>query len=192
MILQISRTPNNNPQLPPISQSQKEKTTEMKKELEIAVIRGNDTQAIDNLCPRHNREGIPYVELRRGGKYGEIWFETPCDIPFNPKPVFDLREWYESYWLKRRGFKGLHPYRFSIGPTAVWFKFILDDLDLVKEQLSKLTWKNTAFDSSNLPKIKESSDKIFWDYEKNYFRKSKSMRREKGQKVDMSGWRRFR
>jgi hypothetical protein len=74
----------------------------------------------------------------------------------------------------------------------VWFKFILDDLDLVKEQLSKLTWKNTAFDSSNLPKIKESSDKIFWDYQSNYFRKSKSMRREKGQKVDMSGWRRFR
>ena len=131
----------------------------MKKELEIAVIRGTDTHATVNLCRRHNREGIPYVELRRGKKYGEIWFETPCDIPFNPQPVFDLREWYESYWLKRRRFKGLHPYRFSIGPTAVWFKFILDDLDLVKEQLAKLTWKNTSFDSSTLPKIKESSDK---------------------------------
>ena len=157
----------------------------MKKELKIAVIIGKDTQAADNLFLRYNRDGIPYVELRKGKKFGEIWFETPCDIPFNPKPVFDLREWYESYWLKRREFKGLHPYRFSIGPTAVWFKFILDDFDLIKEQLSKLTWVDTAFDSNNLPKIKATSDRIFWDYSEKYFKKSKSMRREKGQKVDM-------
>ena len=185
MLLQIPRTPSNDPQLPSISRSQKEKNTEMKKELKIAVIIGKDTQAADNLFLRYNREGIPYVELRKGKKFGEIWFETPCDIPFKPKPVFDLREWYESYWLKRREFKGLHPYRFSIGPTAVWFKFILDDFDLIKEQLSKLTWEDTAFDSNNLPKIKATSDRIFWDYSEKYFKKSKSMRREKGQKVDM-------
>jgi len=164
----------------------------MKKELEIAVIGGKNTQAADKLCRRHNREGIPYVELRRGKKYGEIWFETPCAIPFNPQPVFDLREWYESYWLEWKKLKGLHPYKFSIGPTAIWFRFILDDFDLVKAQLLKLTWENVTFDSRNLPEIKASSYRIFWDYAEKYFKKSKSMRRKKGQKVDMSGWERHR
>lgn len=155
--------------------------------MEIAAIRGRDTQASVNLCRRYDREGIPYVELRRGKKYGEIWFETPCEIPFNPKPVFELREWYESYWLERRKSKGLHPYRFSIGPTAIWFKFTLEDLTAVKEQLLKLTWKNANCDSRNLPEIKASSDRMFWDYAEKYFEKSKSTRRKRGQKLDMSG-----
>ena len=160
----------------------------MNKELEIAVIRRKDTHEADNLFRKHDREGIPYVELRSGKKYGEIWFETPCDIPFNPKPVFDLREWYESYWLQRRKYKGLHPYRFCIGPTAIWFKFTLDDLDLVKEQLSKLTWENAILTGRNLHKIRAFSDRMFWSYAEKYFEKSRLMRREIGQKVDMSGW----
>lgn len=160
----------------------------MGKELEMAVIRGRDTHEAHNLYLRYDKEGIPYVELRRGKKYGEIWFETPCDIPFNPKVAFDLREWYESYWLERRNYKGLHPYRFSIGPTAIWFRFTLDDLDLVKEQLSKLTWEKVTYNSRNLPEIKASSDRIFWDYAEKYFEKSISIRRERGQKVDMSDW----
>ena len=164
----------------------------MKKELEIAVIRGKDTKAADKLFRRHNREGIPYVELRKGKIYGEIWFETPCDIPFHPQSVFDLREWYESYWLERRKFKGLHPYRFSIGPTATWFKFILDDFDLVKERLRELTWENATLDCKHLSAIKATADRIFWDYTEKYFKKSNSMGRVKGQKVDMSGWRRLR
>ena len=102
--------------------------------------------------------------------------------------AFDLREWYESYWLERRNYKGLHPYRFSIGPTAIWFRFTLDDLDLVKEQLSKLTWEKVTYKSRNLPEIKASSDRIFWDYAEKYFEKSISIRRERGQKVDMSDW----
>ena len=192
MLVQISRTPGNNVQFPFISLSQKEKRNTMKKELTIAVITGKDTRAADSLFRRYNRDGIPYVALRKGKKYGEIWFETPCDIPFNPKTVFDLREWYESYWLERRQFKGLHPYRFSIGPTAVWFKFLLEDLDVVKEQLAKLTWKGAASDSRNLAEIKMSSDKIFWEYSERYFKKSKSMRRERGQKVDMSECKKFK
>lgn len=142
-------------------------------------------------CPKGNNHekmlgeyGMPYVELRKGKKYGEIWFETPCDIAFNPKAVFDLKEWYESYWLKRRQYKGLHPYRFCIGPTAIWFKFTLDDLDLIKEQLMKLTWWDQASrESRNLTQIKDTSNKIFWNYAEKYFEKSRSIRRHLGQKA---------
>jgi hypothetical protein len=155
----------------------------MKDEFEFSLIKGRNTQEVKNLCQIHNIKDIPYIELRRGKKYGEIWFETPCDIPFNPKPLFDLKEWYESYWLERREYKGLHPYRFSLGPTAVWFKFTLDDLDLVKEQLTKLTWGHVTSNSRNLLKIKASSNKTFWNYAEKYFRKSQSMRREIGQKL---------
>ncbi len=39
----------------------------MKKELEIAVLNGNNSsQASKNLYQRHNREGIPYIEVRKG------------------------------------------------------------------------------------------------------------------------------
>jgi hypothetical protein len=155
----------------------------MKDEFEFSLIKGRNTQEVKNLCQIYNIKDIPYIELRRGKKYGEIWFETPCDIPFNPKPLFDLKEWYESYWLERREYKGLHPYRFSLGPTAVWFKFTLDDLDLVKEQLTKLTWGHVTSNSRNLLKIKASSNKTFWNYAEKYFRKSQSMRREIGQKL---------
>jgi hypothetical protein len=155
----------------------------MKEEFEFSLIKGRNTQEVKNLCQIHNIKDIPYIELRRGKKYGEIWFETPCDIPFNPKPLFDLKEWYESYWLERREHKGLHPYRFSLGPTAVWFKFTLDDLDLVKEQLTKLTWGHVTSNSRNLLKIKASSNRTFWNYAEKYFRKSQSMRREIGQKL---------
>ncbi len=155
----------------------------MKEELELSVTKGRNTQGAKNSFRKCNSKGIPHIELCRGKKYGEIWFETPCDIAFNPKQAFGLREWYESYWLKRRTHKGLHPYRFSIGPTAIWFKFTLDDLDLVKEQLIKLTWEHAAGESRELSQIKDASNRIFWNYAKKYFEKSKSMRREIGQKV---------
>jgi len=166
----------------------KGKPSEMKKEFEIAMITRKGTSESDKLYQRHLKEGIPYVELRRGKKYGEIWFETPYEIPFHPKTVFELKEWYESYWLKRREYKGLHPYRFSLGPTAIWFKFTLTDLDSVREQLLKLAWVNISCSMKNLLEIKSSSDRIFWDYAECYFTKSKSMRRKRGQKVDMSEW----
>ena len=161
----------------------------MKKELEIAVINGsNSRQVSKGLYQKHHREGVPYVELRKGKKYGEIWFETPYDIPLNPKPVFLLKEWYESYWLKRKGYKGLHPYRLSIGPTAIWFKFALNDFALVKKQLTKLTWEKPARNSKNLPAIKASSDRLFWEYAEQYFEKSRIVNRKIGQKVRLSGW----
>jgi hypothetical protein len=158
----------------------------MKKELEIAVINGSSTPHIKNLYQRHNQEGIPYIELRKGKKYGEIWFETPCDMPFNPKPLFHLREWYESYWLQRKEYKGLHPYRFSMGPTALWFKFTLNDFDVVKKQLTTLTWEAATRKDRKLPAIKASSDRIFWKYVEKYFEKSREMKRKIGQKVMFS------
>jgi len=158
----------------------------MKKELEIAVINGSSTPHIKNLYQRHNQEGIPYIELRKGKKYGEIWFETPCDMPFNPKPLFHLREWYESYWLQRKEYKGLHPYRFSMGPTALWFKFTLNDFDVVKKQLTTLTWETATRKDRKLPAIKASSDRIFWKYVEKYFEKSREMKRKIGQKVMFS------
>ena len=160
----------------------------MGEKLEIAVVKGKNISEAQNLYLRHEKEGIPYVELRKGKKYGEIWFETPCDISFNPKQAFDLREWYESYWLERMTCKGLHPHRFSIGPTAVWFKFTLDDMELVKKQLLKLSWGQESCDSCNRPTIRANSERIFWDYAEKYFKKSKSMRRKRGEKVDMSDW----
>jgi len=156
------------------------------KELEIAVINGGRTPHIKNLYQRHNKEGIPYIELRKGKKYGEIWFETPCDIPFNPEPLFHLREWYESYWLQRKAYKGLHPYRFSMGPTALWFKFTLTDIDVVKKQLTTLTWERATSKDRKLPAIKASSDRIFWKYVEKYFEKSREMKRKIGQKVMIS------
>ena len=158
----------------------------MKKELEIAVINGSSSPQIKSLYQRYNREGIPYIELRKGKKYGEIWFETPRDIPFNPKPLFHLREWYESYWLQRKEYKGLHPYRFSMGPTALWFKFTLADFDVVKKQLTTLTWKTVSPDSRKLSAIKASSDRIFWKYAEKYFEKSRAMKRKIGQRVMLS------
>ncbi len=155
----------------------------MKEELKLSLTKATNSREAKNNSKMFSSNGTPYIELRRGKKYGEIWFETPCDIPFNPKPLFDLKEWYESYWLERREHKGLHPYRFSLGPTAVWFKFTLDDLDLVKEQLTKLTWGHVTCNSRNLLKIKASSNKTFWNYAEKYFRKSQSMRREIGQKL---------
>ena len=159
----------------------------MREKLEIAVINGKKTREAHNLYRRHDREGIPYVELRKGKKYGEIWFETPCDIPLNPKSAFNLREWYESYWLERITHKGLHPHRFSIGPTAIWFKFTLEDMELVKKQLLQLSWEKINSGSS-LSSTKAHAHKVFWDYTQKYFAKSKSMQRKRGQKVDMSGW----
>jgi len=159
----------------------------MKKELEIAVINGSSSPHIRSLYQRHNKEGIPYIELRKGKKYGEIWFETPCDIPFNPKPLFHLREWYESYWLQRKEYKGLHPYKFSMGPTALWFKFTLADFDVIKKQLTTLTWKRTTLKDRKLPAIKASSDRIFWKYAEKYYEKSREMKRTIGQKVMISG-----
>ena len=156
----------------------------MKEELKLSLTQATNNREVKNNSKMFNSNGTPYVELRKGKKYGEIWFETPCDIAFNPKQVFDLREWYESYWLKRRQYKGLHPYRFSIGPTAIWFKFTLDDLDLVKEQLMKLTWEH-ACGSRNLSQIKNTSNRIFWNYAEKYFEKSKSIRRGLGQKAYM-------
>ena len=156
----------------------------MKEELKLSRTKATNNQEVKNNSKMSNNNGTPYVELRKGKKYGEIWFETPCDIAFNPKPVFNLREWYESYWLKRRQYKGLHPYRFSIGPTAIWFKFTLDDLDLVKEQLMKLTWEH-AYGSRNLSQIKNTSNRIFWNYAEKYFEKSKSIQRGLGQKAYM-------
>ena len=158
----------------------------MKKELEIAVINGSSTPHKKNLYQRHNQEGIPYIELRKGKKYGEIWFETPCDMPFNPKPLFQLREWYESYWLQRKEYKGLHPYRFSMGPTALWFKFTLNDFEAVKKQLTTLTWETATPKNRKLPAIKASSDRIFWKYVEKYFEKSREMKRKIGQKVMIS------
>jgi hypothetical protein len=158
----------------------------MKEELEITVINGSSAPHIKNLYQRHNKEGIPYIELRKGKKYGEIWFETPCDMPFNPKPLFHLREWYESYWLQRKECKGLHPYRFSMGPTALWFKFTLNDFDVVKKQLTKLTWEHTTPNGRKLPAIKASSDRTFWKYVEKYFEKSREMKRKIGQKVIIS------
>ena len=161
----------------------------MKKELEIAVLNGtNSSQASKNLYQRHNREGIPYIEVRKGKTYGEIWFETPYNIPFNPKPVFRLKEWYESYWLKRKGYKGLHPYRLSIGPTAIWFKFTLNDFDLIKKQLTKLTWEQSTQNSKKLPSLKVASDRLFWEYADQYFEKSRMANRKIGQKVRLAGW----
>ena len=158
----------------------------MKKELEIAVINGSSSPHTRRLYQRHNQEGIPYIELRKGKKYGEIWFETPCDMPFNPKPLFHLREWYESYWLQRKEHKGLHPYRFSMGPTALWFKFTLNDFDVVKKQLTTLTWEAATRKDRKLPAIKASSDRIFWKYVEKYFEKSREMKRKIGQKVMFS------
>ena len=61
----------------------------MKKELEIAVINGkNSSRESKNLYLRHQKEKIPYIEMRAGKTYGEIWFKTPDEIPFNPIPVF--------------------------------------------------------------------------------------------------------
>ena len=161
----------------------------MKKELEIAVLNGtNSSQASKNLYQRHNSEGIPYVEVRKGKTYGEIWFETPYNIPFNPKPVFHLKEWYESYWLKRKRYKGLHPYRLSIGPTAIWFKFTLNDFDLIKKQLTKLTWEQSTQSSKKLPSLKVSSDRLFWEYADQYFEKSRMANRKIGQKARLAGW----
>ena len=105
---------------------------------ELSLTKATNRLEVNNNSKMFGSNGTPYIELRKGKKYGEIWFETPWDIAFDPKSVFGLREWYESYWLERRQYKGLHPYRFCIGPTAVWFKFTLEDLDLVKEQLMKL------------------------------------------------------
>ena len=161
----------------------------MKKELEIAVINGkNSSRESKNLYLRHKKEGIPYIEMRAGKTYGEIWFETPYEIPFNPKPVFLFKEWYETYWLKRKRHKGLHPYRLSIGPTALWFKFTLNDFDLVKKQLTKLTWDHSNRNSKNLPAIKASSDRLFWNYAEKYFEKSRLANRKIGQKVRCAGW----
>ena len=161
----------------------------MKKELEIAVLNGNTySQASKNLYQRHNREGIPYIEVRKGKTYGEIWFETPYNIPFNPKPVFHLKEWYESYWLKRREYKGLHPYKLSIGPTAIWFKFTLNDFDLIKKQLTKLTWQHSTQHSKKRASPQSSSDRLFWEYADQYFEKSRSVNRKIGQRVRLAGW----
>ena len=161
----------------------------MKKELEIAVLNGTtSSQASKNLYQRHNREGIPYIEVRKGKTYGEIWFETPYNIPLNPKPVFLLKEWYESYWLKRKGYKGLHPYRLSIGPTAIWFKFTLNDFDLIKKQLTKLTWEQSSQSSKKLPSLKASSDRLFWEFADQYFEKSRMANLKIGQKARLAGW----
>jgi len=157
----------------------------MKEELKLSLTKATNSREVKNNSTMFSSNGTPYIELRRGKKYGEIWFETPRDIAFNPKPVFDLREWYESYWLKRRQYKGLRPYRFSIGPTAIWFKFTLGDLDLVKEQLMKLTWEHATCESRNVSQIKDTSNRIFWNYAEKYFEKSKSIRRGLGQKAYM-------
>ena len=160
-----------------------------KNNLEIAVVNGSASKGvIRRLYNRHDIEGIPYIELRKGKKYGEIWFETPCEIPFIPQSVFNFKEWYENYWLERKGCKGLTPYRFSMGPTAVWFKFSLYDLDTVVKQLSRLSWERATLYSKNLPVIKETSDRLFWQYAEKYYEKSRSVNRRIGQKITRSNW----
>ena len=158
----------------------------MKGNLVIATIKGGDTQNADRLYRRHNQDGIPYIELRQGKKYGEVWFETPHEIPFNPQSVFALREWYESYWNKRKNYRGLQPYQFSIGPTAVWFKFTLQDKEVVITQLSKLSWGNGVPSHKTPRRLRVKADRFFWDYAEKYFAKSRSMRRKRGQSINMS------
>ncbi len=165
----------------------KERENTMNNNLEIAVINGKATRKASQLYKKHHEEGIPYVELRKGKRYGTIWFETPGDISFDPQSVFELREWYESYWLKRRHYKGLHPYQFSLGPSAIWFKFVLEDFSTVRDRLSKLRWPNPQ-SHKRLKQIHSTSEKIFWHYTDCYFKKSMLMLRKRGQKADMSDW----
>ncbi|MDX1778716.1 MAG: hypothetical protein R3339_07530, partial [Thermodesulfobacteriota bacterium] len=70
----------------------------------------------------------------------------------------------------------------------LWFKFTLTDFDLVKKQLTKLTWKNSNRKSKCLPAIKATSDRLFWNYAEKYFEKSRSANRRIGQKVRLAGW----